>query len=159
MTGKPQREVAKKPVQIRIDESVYASVLPLLKSGRARFSSLSQLFETIVFLSEHIYIEEPDDGFIIQIAELKLDRIIDQIRGRAQRDKRPLHIVLDVRALSFVDMLIERYRLIFRNRSETFELLLYNIGTACDSPADASYFGNRLADVLELHPMQRGRRE
>lgn len=159
MTGKPQRGAAKKPVQIRIDESVYASVLPLLKSGRARFSSLSQLFEAIIFLSEHIYIEEPDDGFIIQIAELKLNRIIDQIKDHAQRDKRPVHVTLDVRALSFVDMLVMRYRSIFRNRSETLELLLCNIGTVCDSPAGTSYFGNRLADVLELHPTQRKRGE
>lgn len=158
MAGKPQREVAKRPIQIQVDEGVYASVLPLLKSGRARFSSLSQLFETIVFLSERIYIEEPDDGFIVHIAELKLSRIVRRIRCRAQGDKRPVHITLDVHALSFVDMLVKKYRSIFRNRSEALELLLCNIGEACDSPADASYFGNRLADILELHPTK-GRRD
>lgn len=65
MTGRPQREKPKETIRAAVSEDIYASVLPLLKNDTLTFASVSQLVETIIFLSEHIYVAEPDDSFVI----------------------------------------------------------------------------------------------
>lgn len=77
MTGRPQREEPKETIRLTIGKDVYASMLPLLKNDTVTFASMSQLVETIIFLSEHIYIAEPDDSFVIGLAGIRADRIIE----------------------------------------------------------------------------------
>ena len=71
MTGRPQREEPKETIRLTIGKDVYASMLPLLKNDTVTFASMSQLVETIIFLSEHIYIAEPDDSFVIGLAGIR----------------------------------------------------------------------------------------
>lgn len=152
MTGRPQRESPKQTCRLSIGEDTYRSILPLLKTERCSFASLSQLVETIVFLSEHICAAEPDRAFAIKLAKLKSKRIIEQIENPELLASRFIHVTLDEQAIAFIDLLVERYPMLFRTRSDAVELLLLNIGGSCVTSKDVLYFANRLADVLSLHP-------
>ena len=153
MTGRPQREEPKETVRIAVSEDVYASVLPLLKNDTIAFASVSQLVETIIFLSEHIYVAEPDDSFVIGLAKLRANRTIAQIKNPALTASRYIHVTLDVSAVEFLDLLVRKYHMLFRNRSDVVELLLLNIGEECATPDGIRYYANRLAEVLSLHPV------
>lgn len=152
MTGRPQRENPKQTCRLSIGEDTYRSVVPLLKTERCSFASLSQLVETIVFLSEHICVAEPADAFAIKLAKLKGQRVIDQIENPELLTSRFIHVTLDEQAIVFIDSLVERYPMLFRTRSDVVELLLLNVGSSCTTSKDVLYFANRLADVLSLHP-------
>lgn len=154
MTGRPQREKPKKTIRAAVSEDVYASVLPLLKNDTMNFASVSQLVETIIFLSEHIYIAEPDNGFVIGLARLRANRVIAQIKDPKLTASRYIHVTLDVDAVEFLDLLVRKYNMLFKNRSDVVELLLLNVGEECGTPDGIRYFANRLAEVLSLHPLQ-----
>ncbi len=154
MTGKPQRDTPKENIRVLIDEDVYEGILPLLNNDRMVFASMSQLVETILFLSEHIYAEEPDDGFAVELAKIKARRAIAQIEAFGEAGTRHLHLTLDARAVSFLNMLARTYRMLFRNRRDALEVLLLNIGMLCKTPQGIRYCANRLYDVLDLHPTQ-----
>lgn len=157
MTGRPQREVPKETVRADITEDTYVSVLPLLRNDIVSFASVSQLVETIVFLSEHIYVAEPDDSFVVNLAKLKARRTIEQIRNPDLMKSRFIHVTLDVDAIGFLDLLVRKYPMLFRRRSDVLELLLLNVGSECDSPKGMRYYANRLSDVLLMHPTHRDR--
>ena len=154
MTGRPQREKPKETIRAAVSEDVYASVLPLLKNDTMNFASVSQLVETIIFLSEHIYIAEPVNGFVIGLARLRTNRVIAQIKDPKLTASRYVHVTLDVDAVEFLDLLVRKYNMLFKNRSDVVELLLLNIGEECGTPDGIRYFANRLAEVLSLHPLQ-----
>lgn len=155
MTGKPQREMPKETIRVAVGEDVYASVLPLLKNDTLTFASVSQLVETIVFLSEHIYVAEVDDSFVIGLVKLRANRTIAQSRDPRLTASRYIHVTLDVGAVEFLDLLVRKYHTLFRNRSDVMELLLLNIGQECDTPSGIRYYANRLAEVLSLHPTRK----
>lgn len=158
MTGKPQRERPKETIRVAVGEDVYASVLPLLKNDTLTFASVSQLVETIVFLSEHIYVAEADDSFVIELVKLRANRTIAQIRDPRLTESRYIHVTLDVDAVRFLDLLVQKYPTLFRNRSDVMELLLLNVGRGCDGPNGVRYYANRLAEVLSLHPVHKRQR-
>lgn len=152
MTGKPQRELPKETIRLAITKRVWFSLRPLLKSDAAEFASMSQLVETIVFLSEHIYAVEPDNGFVLSLARLHADQVIAQIKDPDLFDSRYMHVSMDVHAIEFIDMLVDKYPMLFRRRSDVMELLLWNVGSECDDPNGVRYYANRLAEVQTLHP-------
>lgn len=152
MTGRPQRESPKQTCRLCIGEDVFQALGPLIKTSEHEFSSLSQLVETIIFLSEHIYIAEPDDSFAIGLAELKSRRVVAQIEDRALMESRFIHVTLDEKAIGFLDLLIEKYPMLFKTRSECAELLFLDILQSCTTPKELRYMINRLVDVLGLHP-------
>ena len=154
MTGRPQREEPKETIRLTIGKDVYASMLPLLKNDTVTFASMSQLVETMIFLSEHIYIAEPDDSFVIGLAGIRADRIIEQIGDPALTTTRHVHVSLDVQAIGFLDLLVRKYHMLFKNRSDVVELLLLNIAGECGTPSGIRYYASRLAEVLDLHPVQ-----
>lgn len=155
MTGRPQREKPKETIRAAVSEDIYASVLPLLKNDTLTFASVSQLVETIIFLSEHIYVAEPDDSFVIGLVRLRADRVIDQIWNPQLMASRYIHVTLDVDAVGFLDLLVRKYPMLFRNRSEVIELLLLNIGEECGTSNGTRYYASRLAEVLSLHPVHK----
>lgn len=152
MTGRPQRDLPKETIRLVISKRTWFSLRPLLKSDAVEFSSMSQLVETIVFLSEHIYAVEPDNGFVLSLARLHADQVIAQIKDPSLYDSRYMHVSMDVHAIEFVDMLVERYPMLFRRRSDVMELLLWSVGRECDDPNGVRYYANRLAEVQSLHP-------
>lgn len=155
MSGRPQREMPKVTVRVAVGEDVRLSVRPLLKADGVTFASFSQLVETIIFLSQHIYAAEPDNGFAIELAKLRAQRTIAQIKDPELNRERFLHVTLDVDAVAFIDMLVSRYHMLFKNRSEAVELMLLNVGSACDTPKGIRYYANRLSEVLSLHPSRK----
>lgn len=157
MTGRPQRESPKQTCRLAIGEDVHGSILPLLKSDEVEFASLSQLVETILFLSEHIYVAEPDDAFVIGLAKQKSQRVIAQIEDPSLCAFRHIHVTLDEKAIAFMDLLVRKYPMLFRTRSDVAELLLLNIGSACTGPSEVRYYANRLAEVLSMHPVHANR--
>lgn len=152
MTGRPQREQPKQTCRLAVGEDVLRSIKPLLKTDGVEFASLSQLVETILFLSEHIYVAEPDDAFVIGLARQKSDRVIAQIEDPALCAFKYIHVTLDEKAIAFMDLLIRKYPMLFRTRSDAAELLLLNVGNACSGPNETRYYANRLAEVLRMHP-------
>lgn len=155
MTGRPQREMPKETVRVAVGDDVYASILPLLNNDKHPFASVSQLVETIIFLSQHIYAAEPDNGFAIDLAKLKSKHVIAQIRDPELARERFLHVTLDVDAVKFIDLLVGKYHMLFRNRSEAVELMLLNVGKSCNTPKGVRYYANRLNEVLGLHPSRK----
>lgn len=156
MTGRPQREKPKQTCRLAIGKDVYASILPLYRTKEHEFSSLSQLVETIIFLSEHIYIAEPDNSYVIGLAKLQSKRIIEQIENPELLAFRYIHVTLDEQAIAFVDLLVEKYPMLVKTRSEAVELLLLSIGADSITPKEIRYYANRLADVLSMHPTRAG---
>lgn len=152
MTGRPQRENPKQTCRLCVSDDVYREIAALQKTSEHQFASFSQLVETIIFLSEHIYIAESDDAFAIGLVKLKARRIIEQIEDPALGASRYIHVTLDEKAIAFLDLLIERYPMLFRTRSDAAELLLLNIADACATPKEVRYYVNRLVDVLSMHP-------
>lgn len=152
MTGRPQRESPKQTSRLCICEDTYQAIKPLMKTSVHEFASLSQLIETIIFLSEHIYIAESEDEFAIGIAKLRLRRTVNQIKDRALLATRFIHVTLDEKAIAFLDLLVEKYPMLFRTRSDAVELLLLDIASACTTEKAVRYYANRLLDVLEMHP-------
>ena len=158
MSGRPQREEPKETIRAAVSEDTYASILPLLKNDTMAFASVSQLVETIIFLSEHIYVAEPDDGFVIGLAKLQASRVVAQIKDPSLMASRYIHVTLDVSAVDFLDLLVRKYSMLFRRRSDVIELLLLNVGEECATASGTRYYANRLAEVLSLHPMQERQR-
>lgn len=158
MTGRPQRELPKETIRLSLNEHVQASLRPLMKNEIVWFASLSQLIETILFLSEHIYIVEPDDGFVLSLARVRADQLIAQVKNPELYGSHFVHVTLDAQTIRFVDMLIGKYPMLFKRRSDTIELLLWNIGRECSTPKDVKYYASRLAEVLTMHPTRIDRR-
>lgn len=154
MAGKPHREHAKKAIQLVIQNESYARVQPLRKAAADVSPSFSQLFEGIVFLSEHIYIQEPDNGFLMQLLELKTALVVQELHVEGKRQSRRIHVTIDERACSFLDMVVRRYHTCFMSRSEFADLLLLNIGVGCTDQEAVQYYANRLREVRRLHPIR-----
>lgn len=152
MTGRPQRDNPKQTCRLCINEDVYRSTRELLKAAHPEFGSLSQLVETIIFLSEHIYITEPDNSFAVDLAKLQSRHVIEQIEGRTTTSTRYIHVSLDEKAIAFIDLLIEKYPMLSKTRSDVTELLLLNITKACRTEKELRYYVSRLSDVLSMHP-------
>lgn len=152
MTGRPQRNNPKQTCRLSVCDDVCQAIVPLQRTKEHQFASFSQLVETIIFLSEHIYITEADNAFAIGLAKLKARRIIEQIEDPALMASHYIHVTLDEQAIAFLDLLIEKYPMIFRTRSDVAELLLLNIADACTTPKEIRYYVNRLTDVLSMHP-------
>lgn len=155
MTGRPQREKPKETIRAVIGNDVYISLLPILRNKTKRFYSMSQLVETIVFLSEHVYIVEPDDGFVIGLAKLRHERILAQIGDPYLTRQKCMHVTLDERAVDFLDLLVSKYHMLFKNRSEALELVLYNVSNACRTQKELDYYVDRLIEVMRQHPARR----
>lgn len=152
MTGRPRRLHAKRDVHIHIHDDIYLSIQPLLADGSCAIESFSSLVETIIFLSLHMYAEEQRNGFVVRLAELKTQKTLEYIEQRDSNTTRCVHMTLDTEALDFLDMLTMRYSALFESRSMTLDLLLCNIGNGCDTSDGVRYYGNRLNEVLKLHP-------
>lgn len=153
MTGRPQRENPKQTCRLAIGEDVYRGIRPLLKTSELTFASLSQLVETILFLSEHIYVAEAENALALSLARQKAERTIEQIENPELCDFRYIHVTLDEKAIAFMDTLVRAYPMLFKTRSDVAELLLLNIGNACTGPNEIRYYANRLAEVLRMHPV------
>lgn len=158
MSGRPQREEPKETIRAAVSEDVFASVLPLLKNDTMTFASVSQLVETIIFLSEHVYIAEPDDSFVVGLAKLRANRIVAQVKDPDLMASRYIHVTLDVSAVGFLDLLVRKYSMLFKSRSDVIELLLLNVGKECGTASGIRYYANRLAEVLSLHPVYKRQR-
>lgn len=154
MTGKPRRERAKTTMQALVSHEAYRAVQPLLLTCNSQIKSFSSLFETIVFLSEHMYIAEPNNGFISELVQLKAQRSIDQLKAPGKQDWKRIHVTIDNDAYNFIGMLKTRYGMVFSSRSEIADLLLQNIGRNCITPSDLEYYCRRLNEVLYLHPVR-----
>lgn len=159
MVGRPQRDQPKENLRLIISERVYASMRPLYRNGVVSFGSRSRLVETIVFLSEHIYAVEPDNGFVLDLARLHADQVIEQIKNPELFDSCCLHVSLDRQAVAFIDMLVAKYPMLFSSRSEVVELLLWNIGRECNTEKGVRYYVNRLEEVMAMHPTRVDRRK
>lgn len=155
MAGRPRRERAKITMQAVVSRDAYRAVQPLLLSSNSQIKSFSSLFETIVFLSEHMYIVEPDDGFISGLIDLKAKRLIKQLGNPYLIEHRRIHVTVDNEAFDFICMLKMRYPKLFSSRSDVADLLLLNIGRNCTSPTDLDYYCRRLNEVLSLHPLRK----
>lgn len=155
MTGRPQRELPKEIIRLTIFENVYWSLRSLYKNDSVKFTSMSQLVETIIFLSEHIYAIEPENGFILGLAKLRANQVVEQIKDPELHRSRFLHVSIDAQAIAFVDMLVSKYPMLFKNRSDVVDLLLWNVGRECDTEKGIRYYANRLSDVLLLHPTRK----
>ena len=155
MAGKPRRKRPKVDLQVFVEERDYSAVLPLIDCSQCKFTSFSQLLETIIFLSQHMYIEEPDDSFVAKLFELKSARALACLKNKMNSNLRRVHATIDRDALRFIDMLVSRYRMLFSSRSEVVGLLLGNIGKECTSLEDIHYYCNRLLEVLLLHPYRK----
>ena len=92
--------------------------------------------------------------FVIGLAGIRADRIIEQIGDPALTTTRHVHVSLDVQAIGFLDLLVRKYHMLFKNRSDVVELLLLNIAGECGTPSGIRYYASRLAEVLDLHPVQ-----
>jgi hypothetical protein len=156
MTGKPRRTSAKRDVHIAIHNDIFKSVQPLLKEQDSGIESFSNLVETIIFLSFHMYTEEPDNGFIARLAKLKTSNALRYIEHRSSDTIHHVHMTLDIEAIAFLDMLVARYGILFESRSAALDLLLCNIGNGCTTPDEIHYYSNRLNEVLRLHPKYKG---
>lgn len=154
MTGRPHRECAKKAIQLNIRNESYALVQPLQEASADVSPSFSQLFEGIVFLSEHMYIQEPDDGFLMRLLELKKSLLIRDIKSGRKRQVRKVHVTIDKSACNYLDMTVRRYHLCFRNRNDLADILLLNIGTNCTNHETLQYYANRLREIRRLHPIR-----
>ena len=154
MAGRPHREHAKKAVQFVIQNKSYALVQPLRRAAADVSPSFSQLFEGIVFLSEHIYIQEPDNGFLMRLLELRTDLIIQDINAAGKRRVRRIHVTIDESACNYLDMLVSRYRTCFRSRNELADLMLLSVGMDCTDSEAIHYYANRLREIRRLHPIR-----
>lgn len=158
MSGTPHRTKAKKQVQARLSQDVYESIVGLLDDSGGLFTSFSQLVETIIFLSAHMYIEEPDNGYVKALAKLMSERTLDRIEKGHPDPEKHVHMTIDIEALGFIDMLVARYPMVANNRSVAINLILFNIGRTCNTKEDRRYYTNRLQDVLSLHPVRKRKR-
>ena len=156
MTGRPLREKPKETVRVAVSQDVRTSILPLLKNELVDFASFSELVETIMFLSEHIYTIEPDNSFVIKLEKIRHKRVLAQIKDHELMRSRFIHVTLDVQAVGFLDLLVRKYPMLFRNRSDVMELLLANVGSECAATKGVRYYANRLAEVKGMHPTRKG---
>ena len=154
MTGIPHREHAKIAIQLVIQNESYARVQPLQKAAADIIPSFSQLFEGIVFLSEHMYIQEPDNGFLEQLLELKTALLIHDINTGVKRQRTRVHVTIDERACTYLDMIVRKYRACFTSRNDFADLLLLNIGLDCTDRESVQYYANRLREIRRLHPIR-----
>ena len=154
MAGRPHREYAKISIQLIIQNKSYALVQPLQEASADVSPSFSQLFEGIVFLSEHMYIQEPDNGFLVQLLELKQSLLIRDIKSGYKRQLRKVHVTIDKSACDYLDMTVRRYHSCFRSRNDLADILLLNIGTNCTNLETLQYYANRLREIRRLHPIR-----
>lgn len=154
MAGKPHREHAKRAIQLAVQNESYVHVQPLRKAAVDVCPSFSQLFEGIVFLSEQMYIQEPDNGFLLQLLELKTACIIRDINARDNRQLKRVHVTIDERACNYLDMIAHRYHVCFRSRNEFADLLLLNIGMGCTDHDAVQYYANRLREIRRQNPIR-----
>lgn len=152
VTGRPRRTHTKIAVQLRISKESYLSVQKLIDTQVKGLASFSGLFETIVFLSEHMYIEEPDNGFVASLVTLKTKRLLEQLKLSERIVFRGVHVTIDRGAYEFIGMLKSRYGECFSSRSDVADLLLLNIGRSCSTSHEVRYYSRRLNEVLLLHP-------
>lgn len=154
MTGIPHREHAKIAIQLIIQNESYTRIQPLQKATADIIPSFSQLFEGIVFLAEHMYIQEPDNGFLVQLLELKTALLIRDINAGVKRRLKRIHVTIDERACRYLDMIVCKYHICFTSRNDFADLLLLNIGLDCTDHEAVQYYANRLREIRRLHPIR-----
>ena len=101
-----------------------------------------------------MYIQEPDNGFLVQLLELKQSLLIRDIKFGYKRQLRKVHVTIDKSACDYLDMTVRRYHSCFRSRNDLADILLLNIGADCINREALEYYANRLREIRRLHPIR-----
>ena len=157
MTGTPLRERPKARVQVNIDHEAYERARTLFDDSRCTFKSLSSFVEAIVFLMKSEYVENRSNDLVDMLAEFEKQRLSQAIDARKQAPQHPLHLTLDHEAKEFLDMLVKKHRIVFKNRSALLTDMLLLATRRCKDPRKAGWVLARLGNVQESHPIKRAR--
>lgn len=155
MTGTPLRERPKAPIQVNIDHEAYARARALFEDSRCTFKSLSSFVEAIVFLMKSEYVENRSNDLVDLLAEFEKQRVSKIIDARKQAPRRALHLTFDYEAKEFLDMLVKKHRIVFKNRNALLTDMLLLATRRCDDPRKAGWVLARLGNVQESHPIKR----
>ena len=143
------RSTKKRDIVLKLDRAACAAVLPLLGRDDCCVPSFSSLVETVVLLARDVYIERDDTTFLEQLAMQEAERLMHAARANACF--KTCHMTIDPAAIAFIDLLRERNRWLFSNRSDVVTLLLFDVHAHCATEARTAYLMRRFAQVIEKH--------
>lgn len=154
MPGRPQRDEPKVAIQIRIDEAAYQCVLPLIRGRAPLHMSFSRLLEAILLLAKNEYVSNTSRDFVEELCLMKRRQVEETIAIRGERPQRRVHVTIDREALGFLDMLVLRYRSIFRTRGVAASLVLRRFGERLTSEEKTEWMKRRIEEILLKYPVR-----
>lgn len=154
MPGKPQRDEPKAAVQLRIDETAYRCVLPLIRGEAPLNMSFSRLLETILLLAKNEYTCNTSRDFVEELCRMKKKQVEETIAIRDARPQRRVHVTIDHEALGFLDMLVTRYRSLFRTRGIAASLVLRRFGERLATVEQIDWMKRRIEEIFLKYPVR-----
>lgn len=152
MSGRPAREQPKRPVQVTVDDDARRQLASQLTARRLPVRSLSQLFESLLFLLQSIYIEDDEAEFLRKMYRIESERLTAIARAGTEPRRVRLHLTLDVGACAFMDMLKRKHRRLFGTRSAVATALAFAASRLCADADSLRYLARRIRAVCRAHP-------
>ena len=154
MSGKPDRKKAKRAVQLRISCEVYELISVFFSKDIGVFRSMSQFVETVIFCVSASYFVVPVQDFISKFQHIKVSCYLAKSGFDEPKQKKLLHLTIDVEALEFISNLLKKYRSLFSSRNELVELFLVYIAGFSDTPERMKYILQRLKQAQLNNPIR-----
>lgn len=138
-----------------MDKEAREQLVALLATPEHRITSLSQLFECLLFLLQGIYIENDETRFRKRIYEIAARRMTDIAKAGDGPELVTAHLTIDVDACAFMDFLKKRYRTLLGSRSKVATLIVYWTAQLCSNTRGLHYLARRLEHVRRAHATRR----